>query len=85
MRLSYGLVLEPIFVPGEHDESRKFQDKVDGNMRVRDVMRWCAIMVLVGNLTGLLTARVRESKMSMRFVMPSYNITRGGNIGCQEN
>jgi hypothetical protein len=85
MKASYGLVLEPIFVPGEHDEKRKFQDKVDGNIRCRDVMRWCAVLVIIGNLTGMLTARVQKLKMNIRFDIPSSNITQGGNIGYAEN
>jgi hypothetical protein len=85
MQLSCGIVLEPVFVPGEHDENRKFQDNVDSNMRYRNLMGWCAVMVRIGNLIGLLTARVRELTISTRFDIPSSNITRGGNIGCEEN
>jgi hypothetical protein len=43
---SYGLIAEPIFTAGKHPEHLKYQDKVDGNVRCRDVMRWCAVKVV---------------------------------------
>jgi transposase len=45
---SYGLILEPIFDPNKHREELKFRDKVDGNWRVRDVMKWCVVKVYSG-------------------------------------
>jgi hypothetical protein len=52
MKLSYGLIADPIFVEGKHPEHLKYRDKVDGNIRCRDVMRWCAIKVLSWVWTG---------------------------------
>jgi hypothetical protein len=73
MKASYGLVLQPIFVPGEHDEKRKFQDKVDGNIRCRDVMRWCAVLVIIGNLTGMLTAGTKvEDEHQVRHTLVQH-------------
>jgi hypothetical protein len=52
MKASYGLVAEPIFVTSEHPPHLKYRDKVDGNYRCKDVMRWCAQKVV--SFSGLI-------------------------------
>lgn len=41
MRLSYGIVNAPIFLPGHHPEEKKHVD-IAGNIRCHDVMYWYA-------------------------------------------
>jgi len=52
MWASYGLVVKPVFITGQHSPERRFNDKVDGNFRCRGVMKWYVHKVAVGEFTG---------------------------------
>jgi len=62
MKASYGLVSEPTFIDGQHPERLKFRDKIDGNWRCRDVMKWCARKADLSHELSL-TRRAPEWKM----------------------
>jgi hypothetical protein len=66
MRASYGFVGEPVFDPIEHEAQYRFSDPVDGNIRCKGVMKWCARRVpsYTSASVSFLSLRARRSKMT---------------------
>ena len=74
MKASYGLVAEPTFIPRQHPERLKFRDKVDGNYRCKDVMRWSVTKVLALQFSiNIQGTRVEDEKIVRQSFVAHYS------------
>jgi hypothetical protein len=62
MRRSYGIVTQPDFVSGVHNERRKIMSPIDGSIRCRDVMRWFATKVSTTKMRSVLSIEREDRK-----------------------